>query len=109
MDYINDTNESGQRGGAFLSVHGLDNALIRELRIRAARHRCAAVAEHRLILEEALRQPQRSFKSIARRLGQSTLLRTRRARQGSPRRGTWPPWPERIRNSSAACTSVAWS
>jgi plasmid stability protein len=33
-----------------LSVHGLDNALMRELRIRAARHGRPAEAEHRLIL-----------------------------------------------------------
>ena len=50
-----------------LTVRGLDNALIRELRIRAARHGRSAEAEHRLILEDALRPPRRSFKSIARR------------------------------------------
>jgi antitoxin FitA len=34
-----------------LTVRGLDDALIKELRIRAARHGRSAEAEHRLILE----------------------------------------------------------
>jgi plasmid stability protein len=38
-----------------LTVRALDDALIKELRIRAARHGRSAEAEHRLILEEALR------------------------------------------------------
>jgi plasmid stability protein len=50
----------------------LDDALIKELRIRAARHdRRPAEAEHRLILEEALRPRRKSFKSVARRRRQS--------------------------------------
>ena len=48
-----------------LTVRALDDALIKELRIRAARR--SAEAEHRLILEEALRPRRKSFKSIARR------------------------------------------
>lgn len=54
-----------------LTVRGLDDALIRELRIRAARHGRSAEAEHRLILEETLRPPRTSFKSIARRRRES--------------------------------------
>jgi antitoxin FitA len=50
-----------------LTVHGLDDALIRDLRNRAARHGHSAEAELRLILQEALRSPRKSFKSIARR------------------------------------------
>jgi plasmid stability protein len=54
-----------------LTVRGLDDAVIRELRIRAARHGRSAEAEHRLILQEALRPPRKSFKSIARRRRES--------------------------------------
>jgi plasmid stability protein len=54
-----------------LTVRGLDDALIKELRIRAARHGRSAEAEHRLILEETLRPRRKSFKSIARRRRQS--------------------------------------
>jgi plasmid stability protein len=50
-----------------LTVRALDDALITELRIRAARNGRSAEAEHRLILEEALRPRRRSFKSVARR------------------------------------------
>ena len=50
-----------------LTVRALDDALIKELRIRAARHGRSAEAEHRLILEQALRPRKNSFKSIARR------------------------------------------
>jgi antitoxin FitA len=54
-----------------LTVRALDDTLIRELRIRAARHCRSAEAEHRLILEAALRPRGKSFKSIARRRRQS--------------------------------------
>jgi plasmid stability protein len=50
-----------------LTVRALDDALIKELRIRAARHGRSAEAEHRLILEEALRPRGKLFKSIVRR------------------------------------------
>jgi plasmid stability protein len=53
-----------------LTVRALDNALIRELRIRAARHG-SAEAEHRLILEAALRPRRKPFKTIARHRRQS--------------------------------------
>ena len=54
-----------------LTVRGLDDGLIRSLRIRAARHGRSAEAEHRLILEEVLRPRRASFKSTARRRRQS--------------------------------------
>ena len=54
-----------------LTVRALDDALIKELRIRAARHGRSAEAEHRLILEEALRPRRKSFKMIAKRRRQS--------------------------------------
>jgi plasmid stability protein len=54
-----------------LTVRALDDALIKELRIRAARNGRSAEAEHRLILEEALRPRRKSFKTIARRRRQS--------------------------------------
>jgi antitoxin FitA len=54
-----------------LTVRGLEDGLIRALRIRAARHGRSAEAEHRLILEEALRPPRKSFKSMARRRRES--------------------------------------
>jgi plasmid stability protein len=38
-----------------LTVRDVDDQLIRELKIRAARHGRSAEAEHRLILEQALR------------------------------------------------------
>jgi plasmid stability protein len=50
-----------------LTVRALDDGLIRELRVRAARNGRSAEAEHRLILEAALRPRRQSFKTIARR------------------------------------------
>jgi plasmid stability protein len=75
-----------------LTVRGLDDALIEALRIRAARHGRSAEAEHRLILEEALRPPRRSFKSVAGRRRKSLEGRDfsdstdiiRRFREGAP-------------------------
>jgi plasmid stability protein len=54
-----------------LTVRGLDDALIKSLRIRAAHNGRSAEAEHRRILEEVLRPRRESFKSIARRRRQS--------------------------------------
>ena len=52
---------------ASLIVRGLDADLVRRLKARAARHGRSAEAEHRLILEEALR-PKRSGRDLWRRL-----------------------------------------
>jgi plasmid stability protein len=41
-----------------LTVRNVDDELIRELKIRAAKHGRSAEAEHRLILEQALRPDQ---------------------------------------------------
>jgi plasmid stability protein len=49
----------------------LDDALIKELRIRAARQGRSVEAEHRLIREEALRPQRKSFRNIARRRRES--------------------------------------
>ena len=54
-----------------LTVRALDDSLIKELRIRAARHGRSAEAEHRLILEDALRPRRKSFRSIAKRRRQT--------------------------------------
>ena len=54
-----------------LTVRALDDSLIKELRIRAARHGRSAEAEHRLILEDALRPRRKSFRSIATRRRQT--------------------------------------
>jgi len=56
---------------AVLTVRGLDDALIKALRVRAAKHGRSAEAEHRVILEEALRRRTTPFKLIARRRRQS--------------------------------------
>jgi plasmid stability protein len=50
-----------------LTVRGLDDALIKALRVRAAKNGRSAEAEHRVILEAALRRPSTPFKIIARR------------------------------------------
>lgn len=44
---------------ANLLVRGLDEALVKSLRERAARHGRSAEAEHRAILAEALGRPRR--------------------------------------------------
>ena len=44
---------------ANLLVRGLDDRLVKALKQRAARHGRSAEAEHRLILERALTQPER--------------------------------------------------
>jgi antitoxin FitA len=75
-----------------LTVRGLNDALMKELRVRAARHGRSAEPEHRLILEEALRPPRKSFKSIARQRRKSLEGRDfsdstdviRRFRDGAP-------------------------
>ena len=47
-------------------VRNLEEELVRELRLRAARHGRSAEAEHREILREALlpREPKMSFKEL---------------------------------------------
>jgi plasmid stability protein len=54
-----------------LTVRGLDDALIKALRVRAAKNGRSAEAEHRVILEEALRGRVAPFKLVARRRRQS--------------------------------------
>jgi len=49
-----------------LTVRNVDDALIRELKIRAAQHGRSAEAEHRLILEQALRTSREEFIKLAR-------------------------------------------
>lgn len=44
---------------ASLIVRGVDEALVRELKQRAARHGHSAEAEHRVILATALARPRR--------------------------------------------------
>lgn len=46
---------------AQLTVRKLDDDLVQRLKVRAAHHGCSAEAEHRLILENALRQDQTDF------------------------------------------------
>ncbi len=46
---------------AQLTVRKLDDDLVQRLKVQAARHGCSAEAEHRLILENALRQDQTDF------------------------------------------------
>lgn len=54
---------------ATLTVRGLDDDLVRRLRIRAAEHGRSAEAEHREILRQVLTgDPQPSRAEIARRL-----------------------------------------
>lgn len=43
-----------KRTGCQLIVRNLDERVIRELKLRAARHGCSAEAEHREILRQAL-------------------------------------------------------
>jgi antitoxin FitA len=54
-----------------LTVRGLDDTLIKALRVRAAKNGRSAEAEHRVILEEALRRRAIPFKLVARRRRQS--------------------------------------
>ncbi|MBI5443683.1 MAG: DNA-binding protein [Deltaproteobacteria bacterium] len=50
---------------ANLIVRNLDEAIVTALKQRAARHGVSAEAEHRRILEEALRRPvRRSFAEV---------------------------------------------
>lgn len=51
---------------AQLIVRGLGDALVRKLKLRAARHGRSAEAEHREILKEALRhgRSRKSFKEL---------------------------------------------
>ncbi len=54
-----------------LTVRGLDDALIKALRVRAAKSGRSAEAEHRVILEQALRRRTAPFKALARRRRES--------------------------------------
>jgi plasmid stability protein len=49
-----------------LTVRKVDDELIRELKLRAARHGRSAEAEHRLILEQALRTSRGEFVKLMR-------------------------------------------
>jgi len=72
-------------GGAIatLTVRGLDDGLVRKLRIRAAEHGHSAEAEHREILKQALDgAPQPSRDKIIERL---TSFREEMA-------AAWPEW-----------------
>lgn len=52
-----------------LLVRNVDDELVRELKLRAARHNRSAEAEHRAILKEALAgAPKESFQEIAARM-----------------------------------------
>jgi plasmid stability protein len=57
---------------ARLLVRNVDDDLIRRLKVRAASAGWSAEAEHRLILEQALRQDVEAFKERARRLRDQT-------------------------------------
>jgi antitoxin FitA len=60
-----------------LVVRGLDEELVRRLKLRAARHNRSAEAEHREILKQALSgEPNASFKEVAAQL--RALTRGRR-------------------------------
>ncbi len=59
-----------------LIVRGLDDAIIQALKQRAARTGRAAEAEHRAILEQALRPETESFAQAAVRLRARTPPRT---------------------------------
>jgi antitoxin FitA len=49
-----------------LTVRNVDDALIRKLKLRAAEHGRSAEAEHRVILEQALRTSREEFVKLAR-------------------------------------------
>ena len=49
-----------------LTVRNVDDELIRKLKLRAAEHGRSAEAEHRLILEQALRTSREEFVKLAR-------------------------------------------
>ena len=52
-----------------LVVRGLDEDLVHRLKLRAARHKRSAEAEHREILKQALSgEPNASFKEVAEQL-----------------------------------------
>lgn len=57
---------------AQLLVRNVDDELIRRLKMRAAATGRSAEAEHRLILEQALRHDVEGFKERARRLRERT-------------------------------------
>lgn len=79
---------------AQLTVRKLDDDLVRRLKIRAARNNRSAEAEHRAILESALRSGGEDFWREAERLRQETagrrnsdsteIVRQARDRDGSP-------------------------
>jgi len=57
---------------AQLTVRNLDRELVRRLKIRAAEHNRSAEAEHRAILEAALRLPEGDFWEQAARMRRAT-------------------------------------
>jgi plasmid stability protein len=59
-----------------LIVRGLDDCIIQALKQRAARHGHSAEAEHRAILETALRSETESFAAAATRLRARTPSQT---------------------------------
>ncbi len=62
---------------AQLIVRGLDDDLVRTLKVRAARHGRSAEAEHRAILESVLRPPEEDFARLAAELRDRTRGRVR--------------------------------
>jgi plasmid stability protein len=59
-----------------LIVRNLDDDLIAKLKLRAARNKRSAEAEHRAILQQALGgEPRQSFKDVAARLRAMTAGR----------------------------------
>jgi plasmid stability protein len=59
-----------------LIVRNLDDDLIAKLKLRAARNKRSAEAEHRAILQQALgSEPRQSFKDVAARLRAMTAGR----------------------------------
>src|SRR5579864_4795649 len=63
---------------AQLTVRNLDRELVRRLKIRAAEHNRSAEAEHRAILEAALRSPEAGFWEQA-----ATMRRATRGRKAT--------------------------
>ena len=59
-----------------LIVRGLDDRLVQSLKLRAARHGRSAEAEHRAILEQALRAETEPFAEAAARLRARTPAQT---------------------------------
>ena len=69
-------------------VRGLGEYLVHRLKLRAARHRRSAEAEHREILKQALSgEPSASFKELAEQLRALTAGRRHTPAEVLPREG----------------------